>query len=200
MIENLPLTFFKHFAPAAQAALTATGVSQHFAMLTENSPSIRQGPQDDGACGPRRGNVDRRTDVDPGAAPIGQTETPSPIEILGYPGERMAPRKAGEEEEEQRKRHPVQGQRHLAGSRFPQRHRRRLVNFPRFFQPAETKFGSESELSLTKTFLPPIRTLMMAVAIWIFPVKKLLQRGVSPDSTNEDGLTALHQVVNATAW
>ena len=29
-----------------------------------------------------------------------------------------------------------------------------------------------------------------------FTVRRLLESGVSPDSTNEDGLTALHQVNN----
>jgi hypothetical protein len=30
--------------------------------------------------------------------------------------------------------------------------------------------------------------------LFSFAVRRLLMKGVSPDSTNEDGLTALHQV------
>jgi len=44
------------------------------------------------------------------------------------------------------------------------------------------------------TFEPSIMLLEAAARNDLEEVRRLLEAGVSPDSTNEDGLTALHQV------
>jgi hypothetical protein len=46
------------------------------------------------------------------------------------------------------------------------------------------------------TFEPSIMLLEAAARNDLEEVRRLLEAGVSPDSTNEDGLTALHQVGN----
>ena len=74
--------------------------------------------------------------------------------------------------------------------RWAQREREFGRDFNRTTPPNSAKRGKKRGI----TFEPSIMLLEAAARNDLEEVKRLLESGVSPDSTNEDGLTALHQV------
>ena len=74
--------------------------------------------------------------------------------------------------------------------RWAQREREFGRDFNRTTPPTSAKRGKKRGI----TFEPSIMLLEAAARNDLEEVKRLLESGVSPDSTNEDGLTALHQV------
>jgi len=74
--------------------------------------------------------------------------------------------------------------------RWAQREREFGRDFNRTTPPNSAKRGQKRRI----TFEPSIMLLEAAARNDLEEVKRLLETGVSPDSTNEDGLTALHQV------
>lgn len=74
--------------------------------------------------------------------------------------------------------------------RWAQREREFGRDFNRTTPPSSAKRGLKRRI----TFEPSIMLLEAAARNDLEEVKRLLETGVSPDSTNEDGLTALHQV------
>lgn len=74
--------------------------------------------------------------------------------------------------------------------RWAQREREFGRDLNRTTPPNSAKRGQRRRI----TFEPSIMLLEAAARNDLEEVRRLLETGVSPDSTNEDGLTALHQV------